>query len=288
MKLGFIGLGQMGSGIAANLIKAGHGVTVWNRSSEKAAPLVELGARRATTPAEAAAGDVVLSMLADDSAVEGVIYGDQGTIGCPALHVSHSTISVDLAERLARDHAGRGGYVSATVFGRPPAAAAGKLFVVAAGDTIHLDRCEPLFSVIGQRTFRIGDKPALANLVKLAGNFMIMAAIESMAEAMTLAEQGGVGRRALLEVLTGTLFDAPIYKTYGEILVESRFKPAGFAAPLGLKDMTLVDQAANSMNVPMPFLGIIRDHLKSAIATEGPDVDWGAIALAVRRGAGLL
>lgn len=287
MKIGFIGLGQMGSGIAANLIKAGHEVTVWNRSADKAAPLIALGAHGAGTPTEAAAGDVVMSMLADDHAVEAVVYGGDGILGAPALHVSHSTISIDLADRLARDHEGKGGYVSAPVFGRPPAAEAGKLFVVAAGASSLLDRCEPLFAAIGQRTFRIGDRPSSANLVKLSGNFMIMAAIEAMAEAMTLAEKGGVDRRALLDVLTGTLFDAPIYRTYGEILVEDRFRPAGFTAPLGLKDMTLVDQAASKSSAPMPILGAVRDHLKSAIATEGPDVDWSAVALAVRKGAGL-
>ncbi|SUJ34708.1 2-hydroxy-3-oxopropionate reductase [Sphingomonas paucimobilis] len=177
--------------------------------------------------------------------------------------------------------------MSAPVFGRPPAAAAGKLFVVAAGDDAALDRCQPLFEVIGQRVFRIGEKPSAANLVKLSGNFMIMAAVEAMAEAMTLAEKNGVDRATLLEVLTGTLFGSPIYQTYGEILVEDRFRPAGFTAPLGLKDMSLVDAAATHAAVPMPLLGIVRDHLRGAIAQEGRDIDWAGIALAVRKGAGV-
>jgi len=286
MRIGFIGLGQMGGAIAANLIKAGHEVTVWNRSADKTDALVAPGAARAARPVDAAQGDLVMTMLADDRAVEGVVFGEGGIVGAPALHVGHSTISIALADRLAAD-SGTGGYVSAPVFGRPPAAAAGKLFVVAAGVEAALDRCEPVFADIGQRTFRIGDKPSAANLVKLSGNFMIMAAVEAMAEAMTLAEKGGVDRQTLLEVLTGTLFGAPVYHTYGEILLEDRFRPAGFAAPLGLKDMTLADAAATSLETPMPLLGIVRDHLRSAIATEGPEIDWAGIALAIRKSAKL-
>ncbi|KQM65926.1 6-phosphogluconate dehydrogenase [Sphingomonas sp. Leaf17] len=286
MRIGFIGLGQMGGAIAANLLKAGHEVTVWNRSADKTEALVAAGAARAARPVDAAQGDLVMTMLADDRAVEGVVFGEGGIVGAPALHVGHSTISIALADRLAAD-SGTGGYVSAPVFGRPPAAAAGKLFVVAAGVDAALDRCEPVFADIGQRTFRIGDKPSAANLVKLSGNFMIMAAVEAMAEAMTLAEKGGVDRQTLREVLTGTLFGAPVYHIYGEILLEDRFRPAGFAAPLGLKDMTLADTAATSLGAPMPLLGIVRDHLRSVIATEGPDIDWAGIALAVRKSAKL-
>jgi len=286
VRIGFIGLGQMGSAIAANLAKAGHEVTVWNRSSEKADPLVRAGATLARRPVDAAQGDLVMTMLADDHAMVDVVFGEGGIAGAPALHIGHSTISVALADRLAEENGG-GGYVSAPVFGRPPAAAAGKLFVVAAGAPAALDRCEPVFAQIGQRTFRIGDTPSAANLVKLSGNFMIMAAVEAMAEAMALAEKGGIDRRTLLEVLTGTLFGAPVYQTYGEILVEDRFKPAGFAAPLGLKDMTLVDTDATSFGASMPLLGIVRDHLRSVIATDGPDLDWAGIALAVRKGAGI-
>jgi len=286
MRIGFIGLGQMGSAMAANLLKAGHAVTVWNRSAAKADALVEAGATRAERPVDAAQGDVVMTMLADDQAVVDTVFGEGGIAGAPALHIGHSTISVALADRLAAE-SGTGGYVSAPVFGRPPAAAAGALFVVAAGPAAALDRCEPILDAIGQRIFRIGDTPSAANLVKLSGNFMIMAAVEAMAEAMTLAEKGGVDRRTLLEVLTGTLFGAPVYQTYGEILVEDRFRPAGFAAPLGLKDMTLVDAAATTFGASMPLLGIVRDHLRTVIATEGPEVDWAGIALAVRAGAKL-
>lgn len=161
MKIGFIGLGQMGSAIAANLLQAGHDVTVWNRSSDKTDALVEAGARRAATPVEAAQGEVVMTMLADDRAVEAVVFGEDGILNAPALHVGHSTISLALAERLA-SAARANGYVSAPVFGRPPAAAAGKLFIVAAGDTRALKQCDPLFAVIGQRTFNVGETPSSA------------------------------------------------------------------------------------------------------------------------------
>jgi 3-hydroxyisobutyrate dehydrogenase-like beta-hydroxyacid dehydrogenase len=288
MKVGFIGLGRMGAAMAANLLRAGHEVAVWNRSPGKADPLVQAGARRAASPRDAADGEVVMTMLADDRAVEAVVYGPYGILDAPTLHVSHSTISIALAERLAADHAAHGGYVSAPVFGRPAAAEAAQLFVVAAGAADQLDRCMLLFDAIGQRVFRIGDAASAANLVKLCGNFMILSAVEAMAEAMTLVEKGGVLRETLLEVLTGTLFGAPVYRTYGDILVQDRFRPAGFAAPLGLKDMTLVDAAATASGVPMPLLGVMRDHLRAVIAQEDEEIDWAGIALAVRHTAGLI
>ncbi|HUO54893.1 MAG TPA: NAD(P)-dependent oxidoreductase, partial [Rhodoblastus sp.] len=237
MEIGFIGLGRMGSAIAGNLIKAGHDVTVWNRSAEKIGPLIEAGARQAATPADAASGKIVFTMVANDDAVERVVFGDNGVLASAArpIHVSMSTISVALAERLTKAHAASGGdYVSAPVFGRPEAAQAAKLAVVAAGAAETLSLCDPLFAVIGQRTFKVGAAPKMANVIKLCGNFMIMAAIESLAEAMTLAAKNGVDKAALLEVLTNTLFSAPVYHTYGDILLHERFEPAAFAAPRGL------------------------------------------------------
>lgn len=285
MKIGFVGLGQMGAAMAANLMKAGHEVTVWNRSPAKADALVAAGATLAATPAGAAQGAVVMTMLADDAAVEAVVFGEGGILGAPALHVGHSTISVALAERLAAEQPGA--YVSAPVFGRPVAAEAARLFIVAAGADALIDRCEPLFTAIGQRSFRVGDAPQAANLVKLCGNFLIMSAVEGLAEALTLAEKGGVERARLLEVLTTTLFGAPIYQIYGDILVNDRFEPAGFPAPLGLKDMRLVGAAADAARVPMPVLGIVRDHLLAVIARGGAEQDWAAIGGVVRRNAGL-
>lgn len=290
MEIGFIGLGQMGGAIAANLVKAGHDVTVWNRSADKARALVDAGARLAATPAEAANGKVVFTMLANDAAVERVVFDEDGILASVArpVHVSMSTISVALAERLTEVHEGAGGdYVSAPVFGRPIAAQAAKLNVVAAGGEKALALCEPLFDAIGQRTFKVGAIPKMANVIKLCGNFMIMAAIESLAESMTLAAKNGVDKAILLEVLTNTLFGAPVYQTYGDILLHERFAPAGFAAPLGLKDMTLVDSAALASNVSMPFLGVLRAQLLSVIARHGEDIDWSALGKVVAENSGL-
>ncbi len=292
MKVGFLGLGRMGSGIAANILKAGHDLAVWNRSREKAEPLVRSGAVLARTPREAADGrDIVITMLADDAALEQVLSGDNGLIAglkANALHISMSTISVAAADSVAARHASQGQrFISACVFGRPDAAAAAKLFVVTAGDAADIARARPILEVVGQRVFEVGERPSHANLVKLCGNFTIMAAIEAMGEAMALAEKGGVKKAKLLEVLTGTLFDAPAYRTYGQILVNERFHPAGFAVPLGLKDMRLAGEAAYDTVTPMPLLSLLRDRLLETIAKEGPDIDWSGVGLTSARDAGL-
>lgn len=290
MKLGFIGVGQMGHAIAGNLLAAGHDLAVWNRSTAKADDLVAKGARLAATPAEAADADVVFTMLADDAAVEAVIFGADGILSASTapLHVSLSTISPDLAKRLSAAHADQGaGFVSAPVFGRPNAAAAAKLNIVAAGAAADLAMCQPLFDAIGQRTFPIGDQPERANVVKLCGNFMIMAAIESLGEAMTLAAKNGIERAAFLEVMTETLFGAPVYRNYGQIMVDESYREVGFPAPLGLKDMRLVAEVADASRVPMPVLGIVRDHLLSTIAREGEDIDWSGIGKIIAADAGL-
>ncbi len=286
MNIGFIGLGQMGAAIAGNLIRHGHSLTVWNRSPEKAQPLVEAGAVHAQSPAAAATGEIVFTMLADDRAVEAVTFGDDGILSADnrPFHVSLSTISLKLAERLEEAHGGR--FVSAPVFGRPAVAAQGKLFVVAAGPQEAMDACREVLDIVGQRTFIAGDKASEANVVKLCGNFMIMAVVESLAEAMTLAGAHGVAKDKLLEVLTGSLFGAPIYQTYGQLLVEGKYRPAGFAAPLGLKDMNLVSAAATESLVPMPLLSLVRDRLLSTVAREGPDIDWAGAAKTVAEMAG--
>jgi 3-hydroxyisobutyrate dehydrogenase-like beta-hydroxyacid dehydrogenase len=218
-----------------------------------------------------------------------VVFGDDGVLASAArpIHVSMSTISVALAERLTEAHAASGSdYVSAPVFGRPEAAKAAKLAVVAAGDDKALTVCEPLFAAIGQRTFKVGGAPKMANVIKLCGNFMIMAAIESLAEAMTLAAKNGVEKATLLEVLTNTLFSAPVYQTYGDILLHERFEPAGFAAPLGLKDMNLADAAAIASKAPMPFLSVLRVQLLTTIARHGEAIDWSALAKVVDENSG--
>ena len=292
MNIGFVGLGNMGAAIAANLLEAGHQLTVWNRAPAKARPLVEAGATLAATPKAAASGrTAVVTMLADDSALQSVLEGDTGLLAGldkGALHVSMSTIAVATADRLTAAHHSRGQrFLCAPVFGRPEAAAAGKLFIVAAGDPGDVELAEPLFHAAGQRIFNVGKKPSAASLVKLCGNFMILSAIESLAEAMTLAEKGGVQKSQLLEVLTGSLFDAPVFHNYGKALVDGRFRPAGFAAPLGLKDMRLAGQSAEALRIPMPLLGVLRDHLLQTIAVEGEDIDWSGIGLTIAKNGGL-
>ena len=292
MKIGFLGLGQMGSGMAANLLRAGHEMVVWNRSPQKAQPLVAKGAVLARTARDAASGrDVIMSMLADDAALEQVLLGNDGVFeGLPrgALHISASTIAVATADRVAALHAARGlRFLSAPVFGRPEAAAAAKLFIVAAGAQSDYTAASALFPAISQKAFYIGEKPSAANLVKLCGNFTILAAIEAFAEAMTLAQKGGVPKKQFLEVMTGSLFDTPVYRNYGAALADERFKPAGFAAPLGLKDMRLVGQSAEALRVPMPVLNVLRDHLLQTIDAEGEDIDWSAIGHIVAKNGGL-
>lgn len=292
MKIGLIGLGNMGAAIASNLVRAQHDVAVWNRSAEKASRLIEAGAVLAANPKAAASNrEVVITMLADDAALDAVLSGAEGILEGlrpGALHISMSTISVAAAERVASQHAARGQhFLSAPVFGRPDAAVAAKLFVVAAGAHADFQKASTLFSSISQRTFYIGETPSAANLVKLCGNFMILSAIEAMGEAMALAQKGGIPRKQLLEVLTGTLFDSPVYRNYGLALVDERFKPAGFAAPLGLKDMRLVGQSAEVLRVPMPLLNTLRDHLLQTISREGEDVDWSAIARTIAKNGGL-
>jgi 3-hydroxyisobutyrate dehydrogenase-like beta-hydroxyacid dehydrogenase len=292
MKIGFIGLGNMGAGIAANLVRARHDVTVWNRTATKAHALVDAGAALAPNPAKLASDrDVVITMLADDAALEHVLSGANGLLeGLKpgAMHISMSTISVSAAERIAGLHHSRGQrFLSAPVFGRPEAAEAAKLFIVVGGAQADFQSANPLFGSIGQRVFYIGESPSAANLVKLCGNFMILGAIEAMAEAMTLAQKGGVAKKQLLEVLTGTLFDAPVYRNYGTTLLEERFKPPGFAAPLGLKDMRLVGQSAEALRVPMPLLNVLRDHLLQTIGVEGEDIDWSGIGRTIAKNGGL-
>ena len=291
MKVGFIGLGNMGSGMAANLLKAGHEVTVYNRTPEKAKRLVEQGAKRAATVADACKGDVVITMLADDSAVEGVVFGEAGmlsSLGKVATHVSASTISVALSEKLTAEHAKRGQrFVSAPVFGRPEAAAAAKLFIVVAGAPDAVDTCMPLFEGMGQKTSRFGDKPSSANLVKISGNFLIASTIETLSEAMALVAKGGLDQHQYLDFLTSSLFTAPIYKTYGTLIADKKFKPAGFAAPLGLKDTRLALAAGDALRVPLPLANLVRDRFLTLLARGDETLDWSAISQLAAEDAGL-
>ena len=290
MRLGFIGLGHMGSGMAANLVRAGHEVAVYNRTPDKTAPLVALGAKAAVRLADACRGDAVITMLADDAAVEGVSLGKAGIVSAlapGAIHISCSTISVALSRRLAQEHARASQrYVAAPVFGRPDAAAERKLFVVACGPPDAIEASQPALDAIGQRTFVMSSEPEAANLVKLSGNFLIAAAIESLGEAMALVGKGGVDLHAYVEFLTSTLFSAPVYRTYGPLIAERRFEPPGFAAPLGHKDIRTALAAAEDLRVPMPLASLLRDRFLNLLAHGGDTLDWSAIGQIAARDAG--
>jgi 3-hydroxyisobutyrate dehydrogenase-like beta-hydroxyacid dehydrogenase len=293
LRIAFIGLGAMGSGIAANLIRAGFDVTLYNRTREKLVPLLDLGGQASGSVAEAVAGaDILVTMLSDDAAEEAVSLGSDGAVAhLPkgSLHVSLSTIGTATARRLTQAHEKAGqGYVSAPVFGRPDAAAAAKLFILPAGKAELIERARPLFEAIGQRVFPMGDRPEAANIAKLGGNMLIATVIESLGEVLALAGKAGIDRAAYLDMLTSTLFSAPVYKTYGGLIVEEKFEPAGFAAPLGLKDIKLALAAADELRVPLPIGSLLRDRFLALLAQKGADdLDWSAVARLAARDAGL-
>jgi 3-hydroxyisobutyrate dehydrogenase-like beta-hydroxyacid dehydrogenase len=290
MKIGFIGLGRMGRGMAANLVKAGHEVTVYNRTPGKEGDLEALGARVGNSIADACRGDVVMTMLANDEAVESVVFGNDGILtSLPkgAIHVSSSTISVALSDRLSDSHANAGQrYVAATVLGRPDVAAKGELFVVAAGASDAVRDSAPLLDAIGKQTTLFGDKPSRANLIKLSSNFLIASVFESLGEAIALVSKGGIDRRAYLEFLTTTVFDSPLYRNYGALIVEDDPAPVGFAAPLGFKDIRLAIAAGEALRVPMPLAGLLHDRFVELLAKEGEERDWSEIGKLPRRDAG--
>jgi 3-hydroxyisobutyrate dehydrogenase-like beta-hydroxyacid dehydrogenase len=281
MKIGFIGLGHMGSAMASNLLKAGQDVTVFNRSPGRSRSLVELGAHEATDVAGVCHGEVVITMLTDDAAVAAIALAQDGLIATlpkGAIHISMSTISVALSRRLAQAHLEAGQrYVAAPVFGRPDMAAAAKLFIIAGGDPAAIDVCQPLFDVLGQKTSRIGTEPAAANLVKLTGNFLQAAVIEALGEAIALIGKAGIDRRAYVELLTSTVFTAPAFKIFGPLIAEGRFEPALFGAPLGYKDIRLALTEAESLRVPMPLASLVHDRFLRLFAQGGDNLDWSAI-----------
>jgi 3-hydroxyisobutyrate dehydrogenase-like beta-hydroxyacid dehydrogenase len=281
MKLGFIGLGHMGSAMAANLVRAGHEVTVFNRTPGKSSSLIALGAHEAATLAGACGGEVVITMLADDAAASDVALGSGGiaeSLSKGAIHLSMSTISVALSKRLAQAHAESGQrYVAAPVMGRPNMAAAAKLFIVAAGDPAAIDACKPVFDALGQKTSTIGAEPSAANLVKLTANFLQAAVIESLGEAIALVGKAGIDRRAYVDLLTSTIFTAPAYKIFGPLIAAGTFETAAFAAPLGYKDIRLALAEAETLRVPMPLASLLHDRFLRLFAQGGDNLDWSAI-----------
>jgi len=290
MDIGVIGLGAMGSGIAANLVKAGYSVVVWNRSSGPVETLTALGAVAAASPVDAFQGEATVTMLADDPAVRHIIL-DSGALErarSGLVHIVSATISVALSQELERRHADLGlGYVAAPVLGRPDVAEQGQLNVLVAGDDAAIAKVQPLLDVIGKRTWRVGEAPHQANVAKLQVNFMIAAAIETMAEAFTVAEKSGVNPSFMYELITETLFSAPAYKTYGQFIVDQQFQPAKFKLKLGLKDIRLALAAGEAVDAPSPLAALLRDNFIDAIAHGGADLDWAGLATVARRRAGL-
>jgi 3-hydroxyisobutyrate dehydrogenase-like beta-hydroxyacid dehydrogenase len=291
MDVGLIGLGGMGTGMAKSLLRAGHCVTVYNRTQTRAEVLRADSATVAATVADACKTGIVMTMLADDAALEAQVFGDGGILASlprGGVHISCSTISVALSDRLTAVHsAARQEFISCPVFGRPDAAEGGRLAVVVAGPSQTIDRCKPLFESLGPKLLVVGEKPSLANVVKLSGNFLIASVLESLSEALAFARKSGVDAAMLLDFLTSTLFNAPVYKTYGGLIVEGNYDKVGFALPLGLKDVRLVLQAAETKNVPMPIASLVRDRFITAIARGNANKDWSALGLIAAEDAGL-
>jgi len=290
MKIAFLGLGTMGLPMAVNLLKAGHAVCGWNRSPAPAARLSALGAQVAATPNEAAADvDVLISMLADDAATRAAVLGSQAlhALKPGVIHVNMATVSVALAAELALLHEARGvGYVAAPVLGRVNVAEAGQLNILAAGDPKALAVVQPLLDVLGQKTWHLGERPEQANAAKLAVNFMIASAIGTMGEAAALVQGHGVDKAGFLELVTSTVFAAPVYKGYGQAIADERFEPAGFKLALGLKDVRLALEAAEQAHVPLSLASALRDaHIESLAHGEG-HLDWAALSRTSARRAG--
>jgi 3-hydroxyisobutyrate dehydrogenase-like beta-hydroxyacid dehydrogenase len=291
MKIGFIGLGNMGSAIAANLLGAGRELTVWNRSPGPADALAAKGAHAAKTPQDALQGDILFSMLASDDAIRAV--GLDGPLLAQAkpglVHVNLGTISMQFARALTKAHVEKGlSYVAAPVFGRPDVAAAGKLIVVAAGENAAIEKVRPLLECIGRRVEVVGEAPEQANLFKIAGNFLLAAAIESMGEAFALVRKGGVDARVFQDVLSNSLFACPVYQGYGNAIVSGKFEPAGFALKLGMKDVRLALDAGRELSVPLPVASVVHDHFLEGMVAGFADKDWASLGELAARKAGLV
>jgi 3-hydroxyisobutyrate dehydrogenase-like beta-hydroxyacid dehydrogenase len=289
MKIGFIGLGQMGRGMAARLIETGHELLVWNRSPGPAEALRACGASVAATPAGVLDADVVITMLADDAAVDAVWIA-QGLIEkmpATAIHLNMASVSLRLAQRLRARHFDAGTpYVSAPVFGRPGVASTGQLDIIAAGPRDALTRCTPLFEAMSKRWFDLGEDATHANIVKIARNFLLGSIIESLGEAFALVQKSGVAPSRFHDIITGTSMNSPAYKSYGRLIID---KPdhATFTVKLGLKDVELALEAGGDTAVPMPLAELMRDQHIAAIARGYGDREWAAVGNYIAENAGL-
>ncbi len=290
--VGFIGLGSMGLPMACKVLDAGYRLRVYNRTPGKAVELLERGAREVKTPAETVEpGGIVITMLANDAALETVTLGEHGmaaTLGVDGIHLSMSTVSPHLARRLAEAHQAHGShYLAAPVLGRPTAAAAGKLFILLSGLAEAKRRVSPLLEAMGQGTHDLGENPAQGHIAKLAANFMILASIETYAETLTFAEKNGIGRMEMMKLLTGTILNAPLFHLYGELLAKEEYTTPGFKLALGLKDIELILETGANSRMPLPAADLVHNRLLAAVAKERGDLDMTALALGVSEDAGL-
>ncbi|PUZ26682.1 3-hydroxyisobutyrate dehydrogenase [Chitinophaga costaii] len=291
MKIGFIGLGAMGQAIAGNILKAGFSLTVYNRTVEKTTALQKAGAAVATTVAELCKNaDIVLTMITDDSVLAQVSDGADGLLQHlkkNALHISLSTISPDYSDALAAKHAALGQqYIAAPVFGKPDVAAAAKLWIANAGSAPAKEKAKPILQVIGQGIYDFGEHPGAANLVKLSGNFIIAAMIETLAEAYTLGEKNGITRNDMHAFFSSTLFPVPIFKNYGRLVADHNYLPIGGSPKILQKDMRLVNEVAANSSVPMPFANIVHNRMIK-MANQDVEEDWAGFARQIATDAGL-
>jgi 3-hydroxyisobutyrate dehydrogenase-like beta-hydroxyacid dehydrogenase len=276
MRVGFVGLGHMGAAIAGNLAAAGHDVVAWNRSPVQAPQ----GVRLVSALTETLEGEVLISMLADDRAVTEALVasGALARLGAGQAHINMATISTALGRSLHAEHARRGSrYVSAPVFGRPEAAAAKKLFVVAGGDQVTIEAAQPLFDATAQRTYNVGEQAHHANLVKLCGNLLVAMAVEGLAETVNLARKSGIDPRAMVDILGSSIFAVPVYQGYGRLIAERRYEPAQFKVLLALKDVELTLEASDAAGARLPSAELIRAHLVSAVERNLGEMDWSVL-----------
>lgn len=282
MDVAFLGLGQMGSNMARRLIDGGHVVTVWNRDASKAEPFKSLGASIAGNPREAMQVGTAMTMLANDDAVSAVVFGENGLLsaGPDLLHISSSTISVDLTQRLEQAHLAAGQrFLSAQVLGRPDVAAAGMLSVIAAGALDELDPVQPLFDAIGRNTIRIGERPAMAAAAKIALNAGIPAIIQILTEQFRIAAANGMPSADMVRLLAESSYGDRIFRSYAPMIAEQRFEPAGFPIELGRKDVGLAQTAAGGAT--LPIVELIAARMDSVIAAGGGHLDWSAVGEAL-------
>jgi len=278
-KIGFIGLGNMGMAMAKNLIEAGYHLQVYNRTISKAEELEAASITICKTPAAAADGvPVLISIVSEDDVLMETVNGENGilkTFPAGSVHISMSTIAPDTSEKLYKQHKNSGNnYIASPVFGRPDAAAAKKLFICISGDAEAKEIAKPILEYLGQRTIDFGEDVSGANVVKVAGNFMITASMEMMAEAYTLAEKNGLDRLQVAEFFGSSLFAAPIFQNYGKLIANKQFEPIGFKTKLGLKDARLALKLSQASNTPMPTVTLVHNRLQSAVAKGWGELDW--------------